>query len=138
MRKFIYILITLVIFSLFVLLSMDPLKDLISENTQTFEHDNLDVNLGFVIEKFDGKRIEYKINNQTVGEYIKIIGKEHINKICEQLGMIINVKYNVNDIEVIEGFSALLKYKTNMQNNVQIAIINDEIIVANPIIFGSY
>ncbi len=138
MRKFIIFLVLIVVFMSVVVLSAGSLNAVISFSRESFSHVSDQLNLGFVLQEYEQETIKYSADGQTVGECLKISGTQNLNKICDQLGLMIKTKYYVGNIYMIEGFSALLKYKTSSQNNVQIAVLDDDIIIASPIIFGSY
>lgn len=99
------------------------------------------VDLGFIEEKTQTLNYkEYIKNNQVVGECVQLKANLNLlNKICDKIGLMITDKYCVGDIEVIEGVSNMLPYKTNANDfNVQIALNDETLIIGSPIIYGSY
>jgi len=64
---------------------------------------------------------------------------EDLNNICDKLGLIIVKKYNVGNINMIEGVSSRVKYFIDgRRENIQIAIEENNIMIGSPIIYGSY
>ena len=97
------------------------------------------MDFGFVSQVLNGELITYMQENIVVGQGIKLKNQYNLNQVCDLLGLKINNRYITEDIEMIEGFSALSPYKmVSGANNIQIAITESEIIVASPIIYGSY
>ena len=96
---------------------------------------------GFVGEM--GDSLEYKKyikNSNVVGECIELKNQPtNLNRICEDLGLLIINKYNVGEINIIEGCSNLLPYRIKeRQCNIQIAVSDEKIVIGSPIIYGSY
>ncbi|MBQ7467130.1 MAG: hypothetical protein IJS74_03565 [Clostridia bacterium] len=141
MRKFIIIFVSVVVLVFAIIcadhsLSADFLKASVESYNAKEYHD-----LGFIAEEYNGNIIKYNKNGVVVGECIKIKknGAVSLNKICDSIGLVINKRYQVGEIEMIEGSSACIKYRAkDQQNNIQIAIDKDLITIASPIIYGSY
>ena len=138
MKKFIIVLIFIICFAFAAILSNKSIiydfKLVVPENVpiQT-------TNLGDVFEEKYDNQIVYKSNKEIIGECIIFKNRCDLNKICEKLGIVVDKKYNSANVRVIDGYSPLLKYSIKgYKNNVQIAISDGKIIIANPIIFGGY
>ena len=105
---------------------------------ETMEKTN---DLGFVLENcYEEKYKKYSIEGEVVGECVILnVDKKELNKIGDKLGLIVLDRYEVEGKQIIEGFSAKLPYKIkDRRANVQIAIEEEQIVVATPIIYGSY
>ena len=99
------------------------------------------IDLGFVKEEYFGTNYkQYKSEDKVVGESVQIKGNNlKLNKLCDELGVVVLKKYFVNDKLIIEGVSSMFKYRNeNSQANIQICLENDIITVGLPIIYGSY
>lgn len=99
------------------------------------------LNLGFVKENYESNNYKkYTSDNIVVGECVCLNLKNFsLNQIANKLGLVVTKKYYVDELMIIEGVSAKLKYAINdRRENVQIAINGDNVVVASPIIYGSY
>ena len=139
MRKFIVVFLTILIFIVALVVSNDTfsLKELFAKNVSNVNNQSID--FGFLSQMYDGKVLTYSMDGKIVGQGIEISGIENLNKICDLIGLKVNQRYMVDNIEMIEGFSAVSPYTLpESNNNIQISISGDVVTVASPIIYGSY
>ena len=139
MRKFIFVFVLIIVFCILLSMADFSLVSKFCQQTESLNVEKEGADFGFIKQYFNGEVSFYVQNNQVVGEYIKLNSDDNIVRLFDRLGLKINKRYFVGGIEMIEGFSAFLKYRLpNSQNNVQIAIKDGEIIIGSPIIYGSY
>jgi len=148
MKKFLLILMPILILVCSLMLSSSHLSKLFdcegidAEVNKDFENiTNSSLNLGFVLEEFSCDNVKtYKQDGVVVGECVCLKGNiEDLNNICDKLGLIIVKKYNVGNINMIEGVSSRVKYFIDgRRENIQIAIEENNIMIGSPIIYGSY
>ncbi len=137
MKRFLLI-VGMMLFFIFALLmtkfKLSDFYNISSVSTKT-------IDLGFVKEVYFGTNYkQYKSEDKVVGESVQIKGNNlKLNKLCDELGVVVLKKYFVNDKLIIEGVSSMFKYRNeNSQANIQICLENDIITVGLPIIYGSY
>jgi len=139
MKKMLLIFIPVSILIFGLVFSQGSLSNLFNLNS-TASGKALD--LGFITQEFNtkGDVITYTNNGKVVGECVTLrVPKHKLNSICDKLGLIITDKYVVEDILIIEGSSARIKYAIEGRlANVQISAKENEIIIGTPIIYGSY
>ena len=139
MKKF-FILFSLIILLVFSFgFSKTTLCDLLNINKEESFLKQQD--LGFIKEEYvSSDYLVYKDNNSIVGEAVKLkINKRNIDSIINKLGLMITNRYSVENFDVIEGFSAKIKYRlSGRQANIQLAIKGNEVVIGTPIIYGSY
>ncbi len=140
MKRFLLLFIPILVLAVVCALSGEGLFDILNvkkdEGNAYFSTD-----LGFVVEdQRVNNFVEYKLGEKVVGECIFIEKDlEALNRIVEKLGLNISERYIVGETLMIEGVSPRLKYvNSSSKNNVQIAIRESDIVVASPIIYGSY
>ena len=140
MKRFLFVFTSILIIAIMLVLSEFTLgTENINDCIYPVENEGEVLDFGFIKQEYGGNSFLYKKDDFIVGECVKIIGKDKLALICDKLGLRIDRKYSVDGIEIIEGFSAILKYKKDFgNNNVQIAIKNDVITLGTPIIYGSY
>ena len=139
MKKF-FILFLLLLFIVFCFCcSKTTLSEVL--NVKTEEVVSKQQDLGFIQEEYvTSNYLVYKDDGEIVGELVRLnINKQNLDSIINKLGLMIINRYSVDNLEIIEGFSAKVKYKLkNRQANIQMAIIGNEVVIGSPIIYGSY
>lgn len=99
------------------------------------------IDFGFIMEGCEQKDYKkYYDGNILVGECVTLkANKNDLNKLCDKIGLMITNKYHVENILILEGVSARIPYFIEgRQENIQLAVKENEITIASPIIYGSY
>lgn len=142
MKKFLLLSFVLILFGFGIFWGSGTLSSLLYKNqSETLENvfvKYANSSLGFLDEEIDGKTLKYVSNGKVVGECV-FTKKIYLNKLSEKLGLMITKKYKLCESEVIEGVSSLSKFSiSGRQANIQISIKGEDVIIASPIIYGSF
>lgn len=142
MKRFLIMAFVLVLLSVGIFFGSGSLSSLLKESEgESLENVSVkyaNASLGFLEEEVDGKTLKYVSNGKVVGECI-FTKKSYLSKLTEKLGLMITNKYVVGNCEIIEGVSPLSKFSiSGRQANIQISIKEQDVIIASPIIYGSF
>lgn len=142
MKRFLIMAFVLVLLSAGIFFGSGSLSSLLKESEgESLENVSVkyaNASLGFLEEEVDGKTLKFVSNGKVVGECI-FTKKSYLSKLTEKLGLMITNKYVVGNCEIIEGVSPLSKFSiSGRQANIQISIKEQEVIIASPIIYGSF
>lgn len=102
--------------------------------------DGIETNYGFIKQVEIGNRKKYYRNNKILGEYFETSIKDFsINEFAKKMGLVVLKRTYLENSENIYAYSAQSPYKLAGENfNIQINISNEKVIIATPIIFGSF
>ena len=138
MRRILFVFIPLCLVAFMCIFSQFSLKGFVKTSDEDLV---TSLDLGFILEETLNNNYKlYKDGEKVVGECVTLNGlKTNINEIASKIGFMLTNKYVVNETCVYEGVSPKLKYSiSGRQANVQIAVSQGEIIIASPIIYGSF
>lgn len=111
-------------------------KDFIETDSKNISYAG--ANLGFLCEKVSKDYVKYEKDGEIVGECV-FVEKSSVEKIANEIGLVVLKKYKIGEKIVVEGVSPILKYYiSGRQANVQICINEEFAQIGSPIIYGSF